>query len=149
MGNRMQKLVVAATALVVLGIPVGYAASPGAQKSSVQAQGADADAAKQCKAERQRDGLQAFENRYGTNENKRNAFGKCVSSKSKSKDKDNDDDDAEDDSGQKDDGGAGAKACRSERASMRADAFAKKYGTNHNLRNAFGKCVSGKSKAKD
>lgn len=147
MGSRMQKLVVAATALVVLGIPVGYAASPSAQKSSVQAQDADADAdaARSCKAERERDGLQEFETRYGTNKNKRNAFGKCVSSKSKDKDKD----DAEAGTGQKDNDGAGAKACRSERASMRADAFAKKYGTNHNLRNAFGKCVSGESKAKD
>ena len=32
---------------------------------------------------------------------------------------------------------------------MGAEAFAKKYGTNHNLKNAFGKCVSGKAKAKD
>jgi hypothetical protein len=31
---------------------------------------------------------------------------------------------------------------------MGAEAFAKKYGTNHNLKNAFGKCVSSKSKAK-
>jgi hypothetical protein len=33
-----------------------------------------------------------------------------------------------------------------ERASIGVEAFAKKYGTNHNLKNAFGKCVSGKSK---
>ncbi len=32
---------------------------------------------------------------------------------------------------------------------MRAEAFAKSYGTNHNLKNAFGKCVSGQSKKKD
>jgi hypothetical protein len=143
----MQKLLIAATALVILGIPAGYAASPSAQKPSVQAQGAQDNAAKPCRTERQRDGLQAFENRYGTNENKRNAFGKCVSSKSKSKDEDKDD--AEDDNGKKDHDGAAAKACRSGRASMPADAFAKKYGTNHNLKNAFGQCVSGKSKAKD
>lgn len=41
-----------------------------------------------------------------------------------------------------------AKACKAERASMGVDAFAKRYGTNHNLKNAFGKCVSGKSKGK-
>ena len=40
-----------------------------------------------------------------------------------------------------------AKACKAERAAG-AEAFAKKYGTNHNLKNAFGKCVSAKSKAK-
>ncbi len=141
----MQKLAIAAIALVILGIPAAYAASPSAEKpKSVQAQVAEDDAAKSCKAERQRVGLQAFENEHGTNKNKRNAFGKCVSSKSKDKDKD----DAEDDNDQTDDAAA-AKACRSERASMRAEAFAKRYGTNHNLKNAFGKCVSGQSKAKD
>jgi hypothetical protein len=44
-----------------------------------------------------------------------------------------------------------AKACKAERGSLGAEAFRKKYGTNHNLRNAFGKCVSSKAtgKAKD
>ena len=42
-----------------------------------------------------------------------------------------------------------AKACKAERASLAVDAFNKKYGTNHNLNNAFGKCVSGKSKGKE
>ena len=36
------------------------------------------EAAKQCKAERKADPA-AFEQKYGTNRNKRNAFGKCVS----------------------------------------------------------------------
>ncbi len=36
------------------------------------------NAAKQCKAERTAD-APAFAAKYGTNENKRNAFGKCVS----------------------------------------------------------------------
>ena len=39
-----------------------------------------------------------------------------------------------------------AKACKAERKSLGVEAFNKKYGTNHNLKNAFGKCVSGKSK---
>ena len=34
-----------------------------------------------------------------------------------------------------------AKECKAER-SMDSDAFAEKYGTNDNNRNAFGKCVS-------
>jgi hypothetical protein len=45
-------------------------------------------------------------------------------------------------------GGAGnnpAKQCRAERAAIGADAFAHKYGTNHNHKNAFGKCVSAHS----
>jgi hypothetical protein len=38
------------------------------------------NAAKQCKTEKQQD-PQAFKDKYGTNENKKNAFGKCVSQK--------------------------------------------------------------------
>jgi hypothetical protein len=41
-----------------------------------------------------------------------------------------------------------AKACKAERQSMGIEAFAKRYGTNHNLRNAFGKCASSKAIAK-
>jgi hypothetical protein len=39
-----------------------------------------ANAAQECKAERKAD-PDAFREKYGTNRNKRNAFGKCVSSK--------------------------------------------------------------------
>lgn len=35
-----------------------------------------------------------------------------------------------------------AQLCRAERSSLGGDAFAMKWGTNHNHRNAFGKCVS-------
>jgi hypothetical protein len=38
------------------------------------------NAAKQCKTEKSQD-PEAFKQKYGTNENKRNAFGKCVSQK--------------------------------------------------------------------
>lgn len=41
-----------------------------------------------------------------------------------------------------------AKACKAERQSMGVETFAKRYGTNHNLRNAFGKCVSSEALAK-
>jgi hypothetical protein len=41
-----------------------------------------------------------------------------------------------------------AKACKTEGLSTSVEAFAKRYGTNHNLRNAFGKCVSSKARAK-
>jgi hypothetical protein len=36
-----------------------------------------------------------------------------------------------------------AKACQAQLGSMGATAFEQKYAANHNLRNAFGKCVSG------
>ena len=140
----MTKWVIAAVALVIAGIPAAYAASPNAEKpKSAQAQSAEDTAAKLCKAERDRIGVQAFKTKYGTNKNKANAFGKCVSGKSKDKAKDEKDDDK--DEADKDEGAA-AKACKAERASIGVEAFAKKYGTNHNLKNAFGKCVSGKSK---
>ena len=42
----------------------------------------DVKAAKKCKAEKQESGADAFGEKYGTNENKKNAFGKCVSKKS-------------------------------------------------------------------
>ena len=145
----MKKWVIAAVALVIAGIPAAYAASPNQDKpKAAQAQTAEDTAAKQCKAERVRIGVQAFKTKYGTNKNQANAFGKCVSGKSKDKAKDDKDEKDEADKDDKDDkdDGAAAKACRAERASMGVEAFAKKYGTNHNLRNAFGKCVSGKSK---
>ena len=43
---------------------------------------ADVNAAKTCKAERKAD-PSAFKEKYGTNKNKRNAFGKCVSKQAK------------------------------------------------------------------
>ena len=56
---------------------------------SAQAKAADQEdqsntinAAKQCKAERKEDPA-AFKDKYGTNKNKRNAFGKCVSAMAK------------------------------------------------------------------
>jgi hypothetical protein len=45
-------------------------------------------------------------------------------------------------------GGSGkspAQKCRAERKAIGEDAFDHKYGTNHNHRNAFGKCVSKKA----
>lgn len=41
-----------------------------------------------------------------------------------------------------------AKTCKAERASIGVGAFADKYGTNKNKRNAFGKCVSKIASAK-
>ena len=146
----MRKWFVAAAALVVvLAIPAAYAASSSNEKpkAATQAQNPEKNAATKCKAERQSMGVEAFQKKYGTNHNLRNAFGKCVSSKSKDNKDEKDEDDEKGEKGEQSSGAA--KACKAERASMGVEAFAKKYGTNHNLKNAFGKCVSGKSKSKD
>jgi hypothetical protein len=150
----MNKWFVAAAALVIFGIPAAYgAATPSNQTpkpaTASQAQNADKSAAKTCKAERQSMGVEAFAKKYGTNHNLRNAFGKCVSSKSKDdKDEEDEDEKDEDDDDKGEKSGGAAKACKAERAAG-AEAFAKKYGTNHNLKDAFGKCVSSKAKDKD
>jgi hypothetical protein len=102
-------------------------------------QSAHTNAAKECKTERQADAA-AFADKYGTNANKRNAFGKCVSQKAKAKEHAADEQDAQDAAEFKN----AAKECDAER-SADAAAFADKYGTNENNRNAFGKCVSSKT----
>ncbi len=43
------------------------------------------NAAKYCKAVRESKGVDAFQTQYGTNKNKRNAYGKCVSSTANAK----------------------------------------------------------------
>ena len=95
------------------------------------------NASKECRAERGSDPAtqEAFRLKYGTNENGRNAFGKCVSQKTK-----------EEAAERKAARAKAAKECRAERDELGAEAFAEKYGTNRNNRNAFGKCVSGKAK---
>lgn len=94
------------------------------------------NAAKECKSE-QADpnfaaghGGKGFAEYYGKNENDKNAYGKCVSSKAK-----------EDAETQQQETLNAAKQCKAERAKG-AQAFAAKYGTNANKKNAFGKCVS-------
>ena len=89
----------------------------------------DSDAVKNCRAEREADPV-AFANKYGTGKNRKNAFGKCLS-QARSELKAEAADDIEN----------AAKECKAERKADRA-AFASKYGTNANKRNAFGKCVS-------
>lgn len=87
------------------------------------------DAVKQCKTERTADPA-AFTAKYGSNNNGKNALGKCVS-QAQSELTDDQQSAVEN----------AAKQCKAER---KADpsAFATKYGTNENKRNAFGKCVS-------
>ena len=87
----MRKWLVVLAAFLVIGIPAAYAASSAKDKPA-QAQSAADNAAKKCKAERTAMGTEAFAKKYGTNHNLKNAFGKCVSSKSKAKQKDEKDD---------------------------------------------------------
>lgn len=106
------------------------------------------NAAQQCKAEQSDPNFPAahggltFDQFYGTNVNDRNAFGKCVSGKVQ----------AAEAQGEQNLQNA-AQQCRAERsdpnfaAGHGGKSFDDFYGTNHNKRNAFGKCVSGKARA--
>jgi hypothetical protein len=89
-----------------------------------------AAAAKQCSTERTANPA-AFKLLYGTNANKSNAFGKCVSTRAQQNAKNQTN---------------AAAQCRTERDADPA-AFAAKYGTGKKHANAFGNCVSGKAKA--
>jgi Cu2+-containing amine oxidase len=131
------KTLLTITALFSLAVPAALLAAPpdGKGKPENAALQATENAAKKCKAEHQSMGAQAFAERYGTNPNKRNAFGKCVSGKAQ-----------EQVEAQQEGTLNAAKRCKAERQSMGAEAFAERYGTNPNKRNAFGKCVSGKAK---
>ena len=93
------------------------------------------NAAKECKAERGTTSAtrEAFAERYGTNANKSNAFGKCVSAKTR-------EEHAERHKAKSN----ASRQCRAERDEIGRQAFAEKYGTNRNNRNAFGKCVKQK-----
>jgi hypothetical protein len=76
-------------------------------------------------------GAPAFKLLYGTNANKSNAFGKCVSvlAQRNAKNRSN-----------------AASQCRAERT-VDSAAFAAKYGTGKKHANAFGNCVSQTAKA--
>jgi hypothetical protein len=93
------------------------------------------NAAKQCRAERG-DNAELFASKYGTNENDKNAFGKCVSKRAR-----------EEQGERRTAKRRASRSCREERKDLGRADFAEKYGTNRNKRNAFGKCVSKKAKA--
>jgi hypothetical protein len=97
------------------------------------------NAAHECKAERDANEA-AFKTTYGTNKNGKNAFGKCVSSKASQKKAELDAVDA----AQAAERRSAANECAAERR-QNVDEFRSTYGTNHNKRNAFGKCVTSKS----
>ncbi len=115
----------------------GKCVSQRSRSEERQREEAEDNAAKQCKSERELD-AEAFAVKYGTNANKRNAFGKCVSQQAREAKAERDEADAEKIKARK----SAARDCRAERTALGRDAFAQKHGTNANKRNAFGKCVS-------
>ena len=141
--HHMKRLFVIAAlfCLVVptaLAVPPAGKGKPASSESAQSTQSADKNAAKACKAERAKIGVEAFKTKYGTNANKANAFGKCVSGTAKTmKDDEKADDQAE---------ANAAKTCKAERTKIGVEAFKTKYGTNANKANAFGKCVSSLAK---
>jgi hypothetical protein len=98
---------------------------------------ARANAARDCKAERALD-RDAFNENYGENENDKNAYGKCVSTKAKEKKAAMDAEDAEEAGERK----RAARECANERGDIGREAFADRYETSESKKNAFGKCVS-------
>ena len=133
----------------------GKCVSKAARRDAKQEDTAKTNASKQCKAEAAQNpeefkaahGGKTFAEFYGTG-NGKNAHGKCVSQKAK-------ENKAAADKQEKEDVNS-AKACRAEqkqnpdefKAAHGGKTFAEFYGTNENNKNAFGKCVSTKSKEK-
>ncbi len=104
-------------------------------------QTAHQNASQECRAERAED-VDAFNAKYGTTANKRNAFGKCVSQNARENEEEADQQDQEGATAQKN----AAKECAAERETLGSEPFAEQYGTNANNKNAFGKCVSEKAR---
>lgn len=121
----------------------GKCVSARARDEEQEGKTAHTNASKQCKAEAEQLGADAFAAKYGKGKKGANAHGKCVSAKAKQLEADADAQDREQIAERK----SAAKACAAERKEIGADAFAAKYGTNKNKRNAFGKCVSQTAKA--
>jgi hypothetical protein len=103
------------------------------------------NAAKQCKALKKASGTNNFNQLYGT---KKNAYGKCVSALAKQKSK-------KDEQQQKQAQQNAAQQCKTERSDPNFAAghdgktFNQFYGSNKNGKNAFGKCVSRRSKSEE
>src|SRR4051794_33942382 len=89
----------------------------------------------QCRTERSAMGVDVFRQTYGTNKNRHNAFGKCVSKRTTATD------DTADTAKQN-----ASQECRAEETADPA-AFAQKYGTGKKGANAHGKCVSQKARS--
>jgi hypothetical protein len=124
----MKRLLIIATALTMLAVPAGTAVAAKPSKADRR------EAQTECRAERGTTEAtrEAFKAGYGS-------FGACVSQRAREAK-------AERTAARRN----AAQECRAERGETAASrtAFQEKYGTNANKRNAFGKCVSQKAKAK-
>ena len=120
----------------------GFADCVGKKAKEEEAENEEAakNAAKDCKAERDLN-AEAFKTQYGTNKNGKNAFGKCVSSKASEKKAAMDAADAQEIAEIKN----AVKECKAER-DANPTTFKTTYGKNKNDKNAFGKCVSSKTR---
>jgi hypothetical protein len=127
----------------------GACVSQKARAAKAERAEARRNASRDCREERgdTAESREAFAQKYGTNANKRNAFGKCVSQKAKAERAEEDAEDAEDAAERTN----AAEECDAERGDtpQTRKAFEDKYGTNANKRNAFGKCVSQNAKEDD
>jgi hypothetical protein len=119
--------------------PASNPHTPASSRASAPSGGNSANSpAAQCRAERTAMGEANFKSTYGTNRNRSNAFGKCVSRQS-----------ARQAAARE----SASRTCRAERADPNfatahgGKTFAQFYGTNANDRNAFGKCVSRQARA--
>ena len=116
----------------------GRCVSSKAQTASTDEQQTTVNAAQACKAQRAAMGDTAFRQLYGTNRNRANAFGKCVSKLTGVENQNRVN---------------AAQRCRAEQndsnfaASHGGKTFEQFYGTNENGSNAFGNCVSTKARA--
>jgi Tfp pilus assembly protein PilV len=119
---------------------LGAVALPAAAQAGTTTSPADRqNAAQECRFERGTTAAtrEAFTLKYGTNDSKANAFGKCVSKT------------AREERTQRATAKTGApQACKTEQGTTTESkaAFALKYGTNGKGKNAFGKCVSAKAR---
>jgi hypothetical protein len=134
----MKRLWMAIAVVVLLVVPAGSAGVTGKDKEN---------AARECRALKESMGTGNFRDAFGTNKNKRNAFGKCVSRKSR--------EEARERRAAKRNA---AKDCKAEQkdpdfaSTHDGKSFDEFYGTNTKShgkgkgKNAFGKCVSSKAK---
>ncbi|HVM16396.1 MAG TPA: hypothetical protein VM290_02290 [Gaiellaceae bacterium] len=122
--------------LTALAALVAAAAVPAAALAETVTGTDRQNAARSCKALQTSLGATAFKETYGTNANRSNAFGRCVSTMAR----------AEAENRQ-----SAQAACAAERADANFAAahggktFAQHYGTGKAGANAFGRCVSGKT----
>jgi hypothetical protein len=136
--GKMKRFSAATVVVGLLVLPAGAAGVSGQDKEN---------AARECRALKKAMGTENFRDEFGTNKNKRNAFGKCVSRKSREEARE-----------RRSAKRHAAKDCKAEQddpnfaASHDGKSFGEFYGTNTNSkgkgkgRNAFGKCVSSKAK---